>query len=376
MSDPTRSMQTISIHELLERSARSALDLQREDGSLPPGRNYTYDEPGTPVRTTAHWLTTFSKVYDISGDDVFKSAAQAAVDYLLSDEARPHEHTFYCRNAKGKDKCNGLVGQAGPIRALTIAARVLGRDDALEEAHEVFSLHPFNKEIGLWEKVEIDGTLLSFDRTLNHQILFASGSSDLAEEYEDVSRLLNLFLDRLEDNLRTHPDGLIKHYAQPPVFQVLKVVLRAPRHYEMLLNEVMCHYYLHSRARKKKERGYQTVNLTGLSSLKHSFPNHDLWDQPSIRDSLSYVKHNADELLHRESVTHGSTIPGVDLTKISSTFETSLGTTISAYIEHEIQQKIKDDSYLLRSSSVDQHSQAAQISSFVDLPNITLELDV
>ena len=46
--------ETITVHELLERSARTAPDLQREDGSFPPGRNGVYDEPETPVRTTSH----------------------------------------------------------------------------------------------------------------------------------------------------------------------------------------------------------------------------------------------------------------------------------------------------------------------------------
>ena len=50
--------QTITLHEFLERSAESALELQREDGSFPPGRNFTYDEPETPVGTTARWATT------------------------------------------------------------------------------------------------------------------------------------------------------------------------------------------------------------------------------------------------------------------------------------------------------------------------------
>ena len=56
MSEPESETEgeTITIHELLERSARTAPDLQREDGSFPPGQNGVYDEPETPVRTTSH----------------------------------------------------------------------------------------------------------------------------------------------------------------------------------------------------------------------------------------------------------------------------------------------------------------------------------
>ena len=97
--------QTITTYELLERSARAALDLQREDGSFPPGRNGVYDEPETPVRTTSHWLTTLSKVYEITGDEVFAEAANDAADYLLSEEARPHGYTFSTSNGTFFDAC-------------------------------------------------------------------------------------------------------------------------------------------------------------------------------------------------------------------------------------------------------------------------------
>jgi len=125
MSDsaPDSEGETITLHEILERSARAALDLQREDGSFPPGRNGVYDESETPVRTMSHWLTTLSKVYEITGDEVFADAAHDAADYLLSDEARPYGYTFHSRSVEGKDKCDGLVGQAAPIRGLAWAER-------------------------------------------------------------------------------------------------------------------------------------------------------------------------------------------------------------------------------------------------------------
>ena len=91
--------ETITTYELLERSARAALDWQREDGSFPPGRNGVYDEPETPVRTTSKWLTTLSKVYEITGEQTYADAANDAADYLLSDEARPYGYTFHSRDA-------------------------------------------------------------------------------------------------------------------------------------------------------------------------------------------------------------------------------------------------------------------------------------
>jgi hypothetical protein len=120
---------TITTYQLLERSVRAALDLQRGNGSFPPGRNAVYDEPETPVRTTSHWLTTLSNVYETIGDEEFAYAAHDAADYLLSDEIQPHGYTFHSGSAEGKNKCDGLVGEAAPIRGLTEAGIILKRPE-------------------------------------------------------------------------------------------------------------------------------------------------------------------------------------------------------------------------------------------------------
>ena len=185
--------ETITTYELLERSARSTLDWQREDGAFPPGRNGVYDEPETPVRTTSKWLTTLSKVYKITGDETFADAANEAANYLLSDEARPHGYTFHSRDAEGKDKCDGLVGQSSPIRSLAQAGSFLDRPELVETAASVFSIHPFEEQVGLWERIEITGENLSFDRTLNHQVFFAGAGSYIANKNSKFDRRIRLF---------------------------------------------------------------------------------------------------------------------------------------------------------------------------------------
>lgn len=50
-----------SLHEILERSASVGLDLQRKNGSMPPGMNGPYGEEETPVSNTCHWVITFLK---------------------------------------------------------------------------------------------------------------------------------------------------------------------------------------------------------------------------------------------------------------------------------------------------------------------------
>ncbi len=316
MSEPESDLkrETITLHELLERSARAALDLQREDGSFPPGRNGVYDEPETPVRMTSHWLTTLSKVYEITGDEVFAEAANDAADYLLSDEARPYGYTFHSRNVEGKDKCDGLIGQAAPIRGLVWAGSVLDRSELLETAEAVFSLHPFNEHLGLWERVEIDGTHLSLDRTLNHQLLFAASAVMLADCYDSTSDMIRVFLDGLKQNFRVRSDGLIKHFVRPHLSNTIRTVLRSPHCYNLVVNEVMYHYYSRSGKNVEKEIGYHPVNIDGLARLKRKYPTHSLWSHEHVKAAIDYLlgEENVEMMLTSSA---GSNIPAIRLAR-------------------------------------------------------------
>ncbi|WP_081927313.1 hypothetical protein [Halobellus rufus] len=364
----------ITISQLLEKSAQSALNIQREDGSFPAGRNYTYDEPETPVRTTSHWAVTLSEVYKITGADKFQEAANAALDYLLSDEVRPYGYTFHCRKTTNKDQCNGIVGQGGPIRALGHAGSILGREDAIETALKVYTLHPFDEDLGLWERVEINGKKLSFDRTLNHQILFAASSSKLASESNLVADQIETFLNNLESNMRLHSNGLIKHYIRPPPTDIIKKVFYTPRHYEMIVNELVYHYYSRSYERRKKERGYHTVNLSALSRLKRSFENHSVWESDKIKQCLKFLLANKEELLAKEDTKHGSGLPGIATAKTLYWLQNRSAEELTELVSRDISENVNRKSYLLNAGGSNLHNQAARISLLVEFPNIKLSL--
>lgn len=366
--------ETITTYELLERSARAALDLQREDGSFPPGRNGVYDEPETPVRTTSHWLTTLSKVYEITSDEVFADAANDAADYLLSDEARPYGYTFHSRSVEGKDRCDGLVGQAAPIRGLARGGLALGRQDLIRVAEDVFFTHPFDSQLGLWERIEIDGTRLSFDRTLNHQLTFAAASANLADTGIGVERIEH-FLSRLEDTMRLHTDGLIKHYVRPPPFDVLRTVVNSPAHWNLLLNEIVFHYYSRSSKRRRKEIGYHPINLRSLARLKESFSDHSIWDISLINDVLGFVgseKYSGSEGVM--NISYGSMTPGIHTAYALVVLNDCDRSEIRDWLKREVIQRFDFNRDLLVANAIDPSFQAATIYNLTPLPNIQIPL--
>ena len=360
---------TVTLHDIIEQSARDALSLQRDDGSFPPGRNYTYDEPETPVRLTSHWLEILTKAYQITGDSKYSEAANDAIDCLLGDDVRPYGFTYHYRLTHSKDKCNGVVGQVPPIRALVYANHVFDRADARETAEEVFLLHPYSEKLGLWERVEIDGQKKSFDRTLNHQILFASAAAELSPKLPEATKRITHFLDKLDVNMRTDSDGLIKHYARPPLADVLTDVSRTPRRYNMLINEVAFHYYSLSSDRRKKERGYQSVNLGALSKLKQQFPEHDIWDSSKITNALEYLRTNEKELVEGINVKHGSPLQGIGIAKIRHRFEEAPLEDFRYLIEADLAIR-NEGNNIFDLDGIDKRTQSALTSTFTDFPNM------
>ena len=377
MSEPASETEreTITTYELLERSARAALDLQREDGSFPPGRNGVYDEPETPVRTTSHWLTTLSKVYEITDDEEFAEAANDAADYLLSEEARPHGYTFHSRNVEGKDKCDGLVGQATPIRGLALASSVFDRPELFEEATGIFFLHPFNTRIGLWERIEIDGSNLSFDRTLNHQIIFAAASTSLIDGSKAVRKRIKTFLDLLSDNMCIHSDGVVRHYVRPPLTDILKIAAKSHSHWSLLWNEFAARYHARSSEFRKKEIGYQLTILAALARIKRCSPHHEIWDHPQTKSALDFIQtSDYKRQIRKQKLNYGSMTPGIDYAQVLMTFENPSDREIRSWIELEIDRKYDPETRLLTQETSDPMFQASIIGSLSYLPNIHINV--
>jgi len=371
MSNGTSPRESLILGELVKKSAIAALDLQREDGSFPASHNGVYEEPETPVRTTSRWLTTLSKAYEITDDDRFFEAATAAASYLTSSSVRPHGYTFHTRNADGKDKCDGLVGQAAPIRSLARAGVVLDRPDLIEVATEVFLLHPFNDELGLWEVVEIDGNKQSFDRTLNHQVIFAAAGSLLIDNSQVVKRLVTQFLDTLENNIQTRTNGVIQHYVRPPLRCVFPTVARTPRHWPLLWNEIAARYRSLSSSFKLKEVGYYLTILRALSRLSFEIPDHPVWKSNTIECALRFTESEQYEKQIQEEVSgYGSMVPGISHACIISIFENASTVDIIPWIELDISRKYDPETGLLTRNAIDPMFQASVVRSIAELLTI------
>ena len=276
-------MRIMNIIDLLIFSADAALIHQREDGSFPSGHNGPYKHPETPVRNTAHFLFLLASLYEKTGYKRYKLAGELAASYLLSSKVRPFGKTFFCRRKEKKDACNGLIGQAWVIESLIKAYEVFNYQEYYNLAEKLFCLHPWNKTIGLWQRVEIDGTLLSYDTTFNHQLWFAATASLLVKTPE-AQQSARVYLDKVVRRVSLYPNGVIFHLS--PLGELSAYLREGPK---LFFHEIASRFekIFTKRNLYLKSVGYHGFNLYALSILKEVFPNANIWRSKKLKQIIS-----------------------------------------------------------------------------------------
>jgi hypothetical protein len=272
----------VTLHALIEESAAAALTQQAPDGAMPAGHNGPWGNPETPVRNTGHWLLTFLKVWEITGDRRFEAAGHRACQYLCGPAARPGGTAFRHR-IDSRDGANGLIGQAWTIEALAAAGERLKREDALAIAGHVARLHPFEADVGLWRGVGVDGRVGRLHLTLNQQLWFAVATGEVAGRLGDTALAARVrrFLDRVPIHLRIDPGGLIRHavgargigHRHPRELLAVLRLAREPR-----------------REATRRAVGYHAFNLVALALLRGRHPGHPCWQDPRIAAAVRFAR--------------------------------------------------------------------------------------
>lgn len=276
------------------------------DGSMPSGQNGPYHDPETPVRNTGHWLITFSRLFEWTGDKKYREAARRCAEYLLSKQARPYGYSFHHRNGH-KDYCNGLVGQAWTFEALAEASRLFDDPKYARMAEEVFFQHPFDEEAGLWNRLEIDGHVLPFDSAFNHQLWFAACAAMIqANRRDGILRRIKRFMDCFDKNLTVLPKGLvyhpIEHLLEKQLAEQFTFTRRMRKRARNILDGIRSLRWpvmLKSEIRTRREMrdnlvyksiGYHSFNMYAFALLKPHIAEHPFWNSERFRKMIAYMK--------------------------------------------------------------------------------------
>ncbi len=357
----------VTLYKLIESSAAAGAALQSSDGAMPPGHNGPYHDPETPVRNTAHWLITFLKAFDISGERQFLEAAHRAVAYLCSDEARPMKATFWHRKNPEKDFCNGLIGQAWTIEALAVAANSLDYEACQRIAESVFLLHPFDERLGVWRRVNVDGSYLSFDMTFNHQLWFAAAGALISPQASgEVQNRVRCFMARVEHLLDVYSPGLIRHSLMlkfswgQRLFGLYKRLRQSSR--------------THKQAAYKAV-GYHAFNLYALALLKRQFPDHSFWRSAKFDAVWRYALSDAYEAeIEDNKFGYPYNPPGFEIAFALEVFADNARVEQERWLSEQFRRCYDFESHLMNRGTEDPVTHAARLYEGTRLPDIRIEI--
>jgi len=366
----------MDLYTLLIRSADAGIEQIQDSRHMEPGHNGPYHDPETPVRNTAHWTITFLTAYKITGDNCYLDAVEKCLSYLMSDEVRPHGNTFRHRNIDGKDACNGLIGQAWTMEALAMAGGELNRQEPLNLAKSVFLQHPFSNSLGAWKVVEVDGTTLGYDLTLNHQIWFAAAGAQIVENDNSADQIeseVRNFLDELQHNMHQYSSGLIYHNLRPSLslqkYTILALENINRRRIPMPILEQLRPET--TKDRKRKAIGYHSFNLYGLTLLKQVYPDHDFWCSTVFEKALNYSSSDQfKEMIETNPYGYPYNCTGIEMAVVSHAFNDDTNTA-DEWLAEQFNRSLDPETKLLTKDTEDPATTSARIYEATRLPNIS-----
>lgn len=277
---------TLKIYLL--KLAEQGIQYQQDDGSFPAGVNGPYKTPETAVRNTCHWFLLLKKAFEITKEEKYYAAAKRAIDFVLQQENRPYGYTFFSLKSRLKDRANGLIGQAWVCEALVAASELFSQDVYKRTAQEVFLLHPFDSQVGIWKIIDIDGTEVGFDYTFNHQLWFAAIGASLIDKTQNgiqIQKQLDVFVESLPKLLQVDGKGLVRHGINRKFLtkQPLKVQIR------QVCKRIIKKLFFPKKTEHYLNPGYHLFNVYGFGILKTHMPHLSFWKSDIMKKMLSCI---------------------------------------------------------------------------------------
>jgi len=316
------------------------------------GHNGLYHDEETPVRNLSHWLFLVSECklrhddYKIESQFI-DNLKQRILDCLLKDEFRPLNQAFWVRKNPKKDFCNGTIGQAWVIEALVRASIAFAEPGLYKIAEDLFCKHPFHDDLGVWGRLNVDGTHSTPDPVFNHQLWMAAAASQL--DKTDLARQrASLFLDNVASNVKLYHDGIICHLS--PVMKMPHKSSDKRLKVEAVLNYI---FYVMSRHEQKyKSAGYHAFNLYAFALMHEAFPNHTFWTTRKFRKMIEVTrtaKFKKLNIANPYSYPYNPT--GIEMAFVLETFVPNSEHEIGDWLRLQLSEThVPDDSIMTRQS--------------------------
>lgn len=254
----------------------------------PAGNNGPYNEDDLPPRNTAHWLVTLGVLCQHYENPEYRDVAKRFAEYLFNENKYGINKLVKIRNMKNPtlhdDHTNGIIGTAWIIEGLISAARLFKDDRYYKRAVELFKAEIFDRDLKMWEIVDIDDRCIAIDYVYNHQLWFAaSGGMILDYKYDkEIDEQIRSFLNHWKYHLIFQPSGLLYHQINY-IFTSVGIMKKK-------IKAICCDLGITKKLKQQctLEKGYQLFDLYGFALLYNRYKECDVYSSTQFKKSLDY----------------------------------------------------------------------------------------
>lgn len=255
---------------------RQLIEQYLEKGII-SGVNGPYNDKETIIRNLSHLIV-------ITAMEILLFSRKELIDKLVDMgetliNMRQKNGSYILRINDKKDQSNGVIGHAWVMEAFLYLYKVLGDEKYINIAMQIYSLHEFDSNLGLWRRPKIENFDDSIDYTLNHQLWFAAISAKVLE-YSQNKNMINdfkQFFMNLEKNITIDSNGLICHSILIKENSINTFKSYIKRYIDLIrrtLNKPSYYY---------KEVGYHIFNVAAFARLFLVFSDNEFWESNKFK---------------------------------------------------------------------------------------------
>ena len=178
-----------------------------------PGVNGPYNMKETPMRTTAHWIITFSIMFYGTNDTSYLPIIKRFSDYILKNVNESSNGAIICM-LSDDNQTNGLIGLSWVIDALIRASEVLDSNTYLLAAEKIYNSQMYCPKKHIWLLVDSENNCKGIDMAFNHNLWFAVSGYQLSQKTQNkkIESEVNDFIDHITKHFLVYKNGLLSHF--------------------------------------------------------------------------------------------------------------------------------------------------------------------
>lgn len=313
-------------------------ELYKDADAAVAGSNGPYHQKETAVRNTAHWLVTFSTMYQRTGDEKYKSIIARFAQSLLS-AVDASKNGAVCCIPQNRSSTNGLIGLAWVIEGLVAVWESLKLPRSLDAAEKIYFSQPYDWRLHTWIVVNAEGETLGADPAFNHSLWFCLSAAKLVHcrENDEIAEQIGDYLAHMDSHFVIHGSGLLSHFDVNTGDPVRSIKLRVKKTICSVTGAGMPWRKWNT---TEYERAYHLFSMYAFALLYRFYPAADIFKNKKFLRMKAYgLDHrNFMEFSEMNHYAYGYNSPAYELPLVEYVFG---GRRAGIYEKESLAQHIK-----------------------------------